>query len=204
MSLPLYAAFVAAAVVLMLIPGPNLALIVANTVSRGRRAGFATLAGTTAAMVPQLTLTCLGMNAIIVGAAEAFALLRWLGVVYLVYLAYRAFTAPDEDLADVAPQRLPLRRLALRGFLVSLSNPKTLFFFAAFFPQFVDPRAPAAPQLALLSATFLGLAAVLDSCWVLVAARVAGVLRGGGRWRHRLTGGALLGAGLGLALARKP
>jgi len=60
------------------------------------------------------------------------------------------------------------------------------------------------PQLALLSATFLGLAAVLDSCWVLVASRVADVLRAGGRWRYRLTGGALLGAGLGVALARKP
>jgi threonine/homoserine/homoserine lactone efflux protein len=204
MSLPLYAAFVAAAIVLMLIPGPNLALIVANTVSRGRPAGFATLAGTTAAMVPQLALTCLGMTALIAGAAEAFSALRWLGVAYLVYLAYRAFTAPDEDLGHVAPQRLPLRRLALRGFLVSLSNPKTLFFFAAFFPQFVDPRAAAAPQLALLCATFLGLALVLDSGWVLLAARVAGALRAGGRWRHRLTGGALLGAGLGLALARRP
>jgi threonine/homoserine/homoserine lactone efflux protein len=204
MSLPLYAAFVAAAIVLMLIPGPNLALIVANTVSRGRRAGFATLAGTTAAMVPQLALTSLGMTALIAGAAETFALLRWLGVVYLVYLAYRAFTAPNADLADVAPQRLPLHRLALRGFLVSLANPKTLFFFAAFFPQFVDPRAAAGPQLALLSATFLGLALVLDSGWVLLAARLAGVLRGSGRWRHRLTGGALLGAGLGLALAHKP
>ena len=204
MSLPLYAAFVAAAIVLILIPGPNLAVIVANTVSRGRRAGFATLAGTTAAMVPQLALTSLGMTALISGAAEAFAWLRWLGVAYLVYLAYRAFTAPDDDLGQVAPQRLPLRRLALRGFLVSLSNPKTLFFFAAFFPQFVDPRAPAAPQLALLCATFLGLAATLDSGWVLLAARLAGILNTGGRWRQRLTGGALLGAGLGLALARKP
>lgn len=204
MSPALYFTFVAAAAVLMLIPGPNLALIVANTISRGRRAGFATLAGTTAAMVPQLALTSLGMTALIAGAAQTFALLRWLGVAYLVYLAYRAFTAPDEDLAHVAPQKLPVRRLALRGFLVSMSNPKTLFFFAAFFPQFVDPRAPAAPQLALLSATFLGLALLLDSGWVLLAARAAGLLRGAGRWRHRLTGGALLGAGLGLALARKP
>jgi threonine/homoserine/homoserine lactone efflux protein len=91
----------------------------------------------------------------------------------------------------------------LRGFLVSLSNPKTLFFFAAFFPQFVDPHAPAAPQLALLSATFVALVLVVDSGWVLLAARVAGVLRGGGRWHRRLTGGAFLGAGLGLALAHK-
>jgi threonine/homoserine/homoserine lactone efflux protein len=203
MSLTLYAAFVAAVIVLCLIPGPNLALIVANSVSRGRRAGFATLAGTAGAMVPQLALTCFGMTALISGAAQTFALLRWLGVIYLVYLAYRAFTAPNEDLAQVAPQPLPLGRLALRGFLVSLSNPKTLFFFAAFFPQFVDPHAAAAPQLALLSATFLGVALTLDSGWVLLASRLAGALRGGGRWRHRLTGGALLGAGLGLALAHK-
>ena len=203
MSLSLYFAFVAATVVLLLIPGPNLALLVANTVSRGRSAGFATLAGTTAAMVPQLALTALGMSALIAGAAQAFSALRWLGVAYLVYLAYRAFTAPGEKLAVAAAQRQPLARLALRGFLVSLTNPKTLFFFAAFFPQFVDPAAPAAPQLALLSATFLGLAAVLDSGWILLAARLSRYLSGNGRWRRRLTGTALLGAGLGLALAHK-
>lgn len=203
MSLPLYAAFVAATVVLLLIPGPNLALLVANTLARGRSAGFATLAGTTGAMVPQLALTALGMSALMSGAAAAFGWLRWLGVAYLVYLAFRAFRAPGGDLARVLPQRQPLLKLALRGFLVSLSNPKTLFFFAAFFPQFVEPSAPAGPQIALLSATFLALAALLDSGWILLAARLSRYLRGGGRWRSRLTGGALLGAGLGLALAHK-
>src|SRR5438309_510502 len=108
MSLPLYAAFVAATVVLLLIPGPNLALLVANTLARGRRAGFATLAGTTSAMVPQLALTAFGMSALMAGAATAFSWLRWLGVAYLVYLAFRAFTAPDADLAHVAAQRQPL------------------------------------------------------------------------------------------------
>jgi len=203
MSLPLYAAFVAATVVLLLIPGPNLALLVATTLARGRRAGFATLAGTTGAMVPQLALTAFGMSALMSGAATAFAALRWLGVAYLVYLAFRAFTASTADLAAVAPQRKPLRLLALRGFLVSLSNPKTLFFFAAFFPQFVDPAAPAGPQLALLSVTFLALAALLDSGWIVLAARLSRHLSGGGRWRNRLTGGALLGASVGLALAHK-
>jgi threonine/homoserine/homoserine lactone efflux protein len=127
---------------LTLIPGPNVANTDANTISRGRRAAVATLTGTTVAMIPHLALTCLGMTAVIAGAAEAFALLCWLGVAYLIYRAYRAFTAPDEGLADVAPQRLRLRRLALRGFLVSLSNPKTLFFFAGFFPHFVNLAPP--------------------------------------------------------------
>jgi threonine/homoserine/homoserine lactone efflux protein len=204
MSLPLYATFVLAVVTLMLIPGPNVALIVANAMARGPRAGLATMAGTTAAMVPQLVLTGLGMSALVAGAAEVFALLRWLGVAYLGLLAYRAFTAPGGDLAAVAPQLQPLRRLFLRGFLVSLSNPKTLVFFAAFFPQFIAPAAPVGPQVMLLSATFVALAIVIDSGWVLLASRVGGALRMSGRLRNRLTGSLLLGAGLGLALARKP
>ncbi len=203
MTLPLYAAFCGAVIVLALIPGPNIALIAANTMARGRQAGFATLAGTAAAMVPQLVAAGLGMSALIAGAAQAFAALRWVGVAYLIWLGVRAFMTPADDLV-FAPQRLALRALALRGFLVSLSNPKTLFFFAAFFPQFIDPHAPVGPQVLLLSVTFLTLIVALDSGWVLLAARLAGVLRVGGRWRHRLTGGLLLGAGLGLALARKP
>ena len=204
MSLPLYAAFVLAVIALMLIPGPNVALIVANAMARGPRAGLATMAGTTAAMLPQLALTGLGMSALIAGAAEAFAILRWLGVAYLVFLAYRAFTAPADDLSGVAPERAPLRRLFLRGFLVSCSNPKTLVFIAAFFPQFIAPAAPVGPQVLMLSATFIALAVVIDSGWVLLASRVGGVLRMSGRLRNRLAGSLLLGAGLGLALARKP
>ena len=203
MSLPLYATFVLAVVALMLIPGPNVALIVANAISRGPRAGLATMAGTTAAMIPQLALTGLGMTALLAGLGEAFVWLRWLGVVYLVYLAWRAFTAPGDDLR-VAAERAPLRRLFLRGFFVSLSNPKTLVFFAAFFPQFLSPGAPAGPQVALLSATFVALAIVIDSGWVLLASRVGGALALSGRLRNRLTGAALIGASLGLALARKP
>jgi homoserine/homoserine lactone efflux protein len=204
MSLPLYATYVLAVIALMLIPGPNVALIVANALSRGPQAGLATMAGTSAAMIPQLVLTGLGLSALLAGAAEAFAVLRWLGVAYLVYLAYRAFTAPADDLSGIAAERAPLRRLFLRGFLVSSSNPKTLFFLAAFLPQFVEPSAPVGPQVFLLSATFVALAVCVDGLWVLLASHARGVLALSGRWRHRLTGGLLLGAGLGLALARKP
>jgi homoserine/homoserine lactone efflux protein len=203
MSPALYATFVLAVITLMLIPGPNVALIVANSIARGPRAGLATVMGTCAAMLPQLALTGLGMSALIAGAAQAFTWIRWLGVAYLLWLAFRAWTAPAGDLAMTADCR-PLRGLFLRGFLVSLSNPKTLFFFAAFFPQFLDAGAPMPKQIALLSLTFLLIAAIVDSGWALLAARVGGALRLSGRLRNRLTGGFLFGAGIGLALARKP
>ena len=203
MTPALYIAFVLAVVTLMLIPGPNVALIVANSIARGPRAGLATVAGTTAAMAPQLLATGLGMSALLNGLAEAFFYLRWLGVAYLIYLGLRAWTAPEANLTAVASPRQPYRALFLRGFFVSLSNPKTLVFFAAFFPQFMNPAAPLAPQIALLSASFLALALIVDSGWVFAAARVGGALRISGRLRNRLAGGFLIGAGLGLALVRR-
>jgi homoserine/homoserine lactone efflux protein len=204
MSLALYATFVLAVITLMLIPGPNVALIVANSIARGPRAGLATVAGTCAAMLPQLALTGLGMSALIAGAAQAFAWIRWIGVAYLLWLGFRAWTAPAGELATAGPDRRPLRRLFVRGFLVSLSNPKTLFFFAAFFPQFLDSGAPMPRQIALLSFTFLLIAAIVDSCWAMLSARAGRALKMSGRLRNRLTGGFLFGAGVGLALARKP
>jgi homoserine/homoserine lactone efflux protein len=203
MSPALYATFVLAVITLMLIPGPNVALIVANSIARGPRAGLATVMGTCAAMLPQLALTGLGMSALIAGAAQAFAWIRWIGVIYLLWLGFRAWTAPAGDLATAADRR-PLRGLFVRGFLVSLSNPKTLFFFAAFFPQFLDAGAPMPRQIALLSLTFLLIAAIVDSAWALLSARAGRALKMSGRLRNRLTGGFLFGAGVGLALARKP
>ncbi len=154
-------------------------------------------------MIPQLALTGLGMSAWLAGAAHAFAVLRWLGVAYLVWLALRAFTAPERELT-AGFERRTLGALFWRGFFVSSTNPKTLFFCAAFFPQFMDPQRPLAPQFALLAATFVGLAALVDSGWAFLAGRVGGALKVSGKVRNRLTGGFLLGAGLGLALARRP
>lgn len=202
MSFSLYAAFIAAVVALMLIPGPNVALIVANALSRGPRAGFATVAGTWSAMLPQLALVNLGMGALLAGAAAAFGWLRWLGVAYLVWLAFRAFTAPADDPATGAKAQ-PYRALFWRGFFVSLANPKTLFFYAAFFPQFLDAHLAIAPQLLALSLTFLAISALVDTGWVLLAGRIGGAARISGRLRNNLTGGLLLGAGVGLGLMRK-
>ncbi len=201
--LDLYLAFIAATTVLMLIPGPNVALIVANSVAYGTRFGLLTVAGTSAAMVAQLALTALGLAAVLGALGALFQWLRWVGVAYLLVLGIRQWRAAPVDLTRTAPQPRSARDIFLRGMLVSLTNPKTLFFYGAFFPQFIDASRDVAAQVLTLSATFLLLAVALDGGWAVLAGRARGFLAGRGRLRNRLSGGLLIGAGLGLALARR-
>ncbi len=204
MSFELYLAFVAATVVLILIPGPNVALIVANSVAHGARHGLVTVAGTSAAMVIQLTLTILGLSGFLSLLAGWFEWVRWLGVAYLLYLGLTALMAPTSDLTRVKAANVPAAKMFFRGFVVSLTNPKTLLFYSAFLPQFVSPGADATAQLMILAATFLAIAVLLDSGWALLASRARGVLALNGRLRNRITGTFLISAAAGLALARKP
>ena len=204
MSLDLYLAFVAASAVLILIPGPNVALIVANSVAHGTRFGLLTVAGTSSAVVVHLALTVLGATAILSFLAASFDWLRWAGVIYLVCLGVRAWRAPAVDLAGTEAQARSVKLIFGRGFLVGLTNPKTLLFYGAFLPQFVTPGPTVADQLLLLAATFLVEATVLDGLWAVLAGRLRKLLRTHVRLRNRLTGSLLVGAGLGLALARRP
>jgi homoserine/homoserine lactone efflux protein len=203
MHLDLYLGFVAASAVLILLPGPNVSLIVANSIAHGTRYGLLTVAGTSLAIALQLVLTVLGLTATLGVLAGWFEWIRWIGVVYLLCLGVRHWTAAAVDLTHIRPQPRSFRAIAVRGFLISLTNPKTLLFYGAFFPQFVSHDAPIAPQIALLSLTFLGIAASLDTGWALLAGRVRGVLAIRGRLRNRLSGGFLIGAGIGLALAHR-
>ena len=199
----LYLAFVAATVLLMLIPGPNVALIVANSVAYGTRFGLLTLAGTASAMVVQLALVTLGAAAILGTLGAWLDWLRWLGVAYLVVIGVRQWRAAPVDLTRTRPEPRSPRAIYLRGLLVSLTNPKTLLFYGAFFPQFLTPDHDLRAQVLLLSVTFVALALLLDGGWALLAGRARGFLAGRGRLRNRLSGGLLIGAGLGLALARR-
>jgi homoserine/homoserine lactone efflux protein len=196
-------AFILATTVLMLLPGPNVALIVANSVAWGTRYGLLTVAGTAAAMVVQLGLTAFGMTAALGALAAWFEWLRWLGVAYLLWLGIRQWRAPPVDLIRTPPQPRSARAIALRGFLVSLTNPKTLLFYGAFFPQFINLDHPVLPQVALLSAVFLALALLLDGGWAMLAGRARFLLASRGRLRNRLSGGLLICAGVGVALARR-
>lgn len=202
MSAELYLAFVAATVVLMLIPGPNMALIMANSVAHGARYGLVTLAGTTSATVVQLLAVSLGMASLLEAFGGWLEWVRWAGVAYLLYLGVRAWRAAPVDLTT-APESRHARAIFARGLLVSLANPKTLLFYGAFLPQFITPGVGVGWQLGVLSATVLVTAVVVDSGWALLAGRFRGVLAARGRLRNRLTGGFLIAAGVGLASARR-
>jgi homoserine/homoserine lactone efflux protein len=203
-ALDVLLAFVAATALLMVIPGPNVALIVANSVAHGTRFGLLTVAGTASGVVVQLALTVLGASAALDFLAASFDLLRWAGVIYLVWLGIAAWRAPLVDLTQVRPQARSARAIYLRGLLVCLTNPKTLLFCGAFLPQFVTPGPDATRQLVLLALTFFAVSTVLDSLWAILAGRLRSLLVARAKLRNRVTGGLLVGAGLGLALARKP
>ena len=195
-------AFVLAVAVLMLIPGPNVALIVANSLAYGARWGVLTVLATSTASMLQLGLVALGMASLIGELGAWFDWIRWVGVAYLVFLGIQQWRAPPADLGAVRPQPRSLARIFGRAIAVSLTNPKTLLFYAAFFPQFVSASAPAGPQLVVLAGIYLLVALALDSAWALMAARLRGVFRTRARLPNRASGAVLIGAGVGLALSR--
>ena len=200
----LYLAFAAASLMLALMPGPNVAVIISNSVAYGPRYGLLTVAGTSSAMIPQLLVVTLGLAGVLEFMSHWFEVLRWIGVAYLLYLGIEAIRAPAANLVAAKAEPRSARAIYTKGLLVSLTNPKTLLFFGAFLPQFVDPSQNAVGQLALLSLTFLLLCTMVDMTWALAAGRARPLLIRAGRWTNRITGGVLITAAAALALARKP
>ncbi len=203
-SLDLYLGFVAAAVALIAMPGPNTTLIVGNAIAYGTSKGLVTLAGTCTALVIQLVVIDFGLEETVQVMATWFDRLRWLGVAYLVYLGLREWLT-KADAGGAEPAAVTHGSLYGRGLVVCLSNPKTLAFFAAFLPQFVDRTQPVLPQLVILSVTFMILAALGDGIFCLLAGRIRPWIVGPrfARLRHRVSGTCLLACGVALALVRR-
>ena len=200
----LYLGFVLVTLILGCIPGPNVALIMANSIAHGSRHGLATVAGTLSAQVIQLIAVALGLTALLQGLGAWFAVIRWAGVGYLLYLGIRQWRAAPVDLSRVrAGAEMPLRAKLPRAAAVSLTNPKVLLFLGALFPQFVSTAHPLLPQVALLAVTFLIVMGLVDSGWALLAGRLRGLLGRHGRLRNRLSGGMLMAAACGLALVHQ-
>lgn len=202
----LYIAFVFATIVMILIPGPSIMLTVGHALTHGWRKALATVAGATAGVGVQLAVALVGLTSLMLFLAEWFEIVRWAGVGYLVYMGIKAWRAPvDNADSDGAAPSGNGRSLFLQGLIVTLPNPKSLIFFAAFFPQFVDPAADPLVQSAIIGVTFLAIAFVFTAVWALAADRARRLFRGprAARIRNRLTGSLFIGAGLGLALARR-
>ena len=188
-----------ATAILVMIPGPNVALIVANSIRHGFRAGTTTALGVTIGNAIQLLLVVVGMAAIIQFAAEALSWIRWAGVAYLVYLGIRTWNEPAGDLTSV--KATPA--VFWKAVVIAAINPKTLLFIAAFLPQFVVVDAGPIGHPATIGAIFLAVLLAGDIIWALMADSARTVLDRYASARNRITGGFLVAAGAGLALARK-
>ncbi|MGR3435068.1 MAG: LysE family translocator [Shimia sp.] len=172
MAFDLWSAFVAASVALLLLPGPTVLLVLSYALTQGRRVAVASALAVAAGDLIAMTVSLVGLGALMAGSALAFAIVKWLGALYLLYLGLRmllsARTAPEMQTprtAEVTGPGQVFRHLML----VTALNPKGIGFFVAFVPQFIRPDVAFAPQAGILIATFVGLAALNALAYALAA-----------------------------------
>jgi len=198
----LYFAYIAACIAIIAVPGPNVTVIIANSLRYGTRAGLASVAGTQVGLAVMLLVLGFGLEQIAEHLAVVFEIVRWLGAAYLVWLGVRLWRSNGDLVAGEAVR--PARGFFWQGFVVLLSNPKVLLFFGAFIPQFVNPAGDAFAQTIVLGVTFMVVATVLDAAYALAAGSAGSWLTTTRvRLVERLSGSFLIAGGLWLALTRR-
>jgi len=199
-------AFAIAAVVLAITPGPGIAYVVARTVAGGRSEGLASCFGTGIGGLLHVLAAALGLSLIVAQSAVVFALVKYLGAAYLIYLGVRLLLRKDQQFKVEAVPSQGVRRTLFEGIVVEALNVKTALFFLAFLPQFVSPSEPFVPQLVLLGSICVALNTLVDILAVFGADRLlkSGTARAArARLLTRVSGVTMLGLGAYLALARR-
>jgi threonine/homoserine/homoserine lactone efflux protein len=201
MNWHLFSGFLLITIVLLLTPGPIVTLVISTGATKGVRAALTTVAGTSIGNALLIAAIALGLHWVLVHALYLFEL-RWAGVAYLVWLGVRAWRTARAPQEVPTPGHVHLRQ----GLLVALSNPKTIAFFSAFLPQFVDPTLPAGRQLMVMCVVTVLLASVSDSCWAIAAGlgRAWFMRPQRARMLARASALTLIGGGIWLSLARRP
>jgi threonine/homoserine/homoserine lactone efflux protein len=199
------ALFAAAAVALLVIPGPAVLYIVAQSIEHGRGAGLVSMLGVQVGGLVHVAAAALGLSALLVRSAVAFDVVRYAGAAYLIFLGLRKLLRRErfETTGERPPRRLD--RLFAQGIVVNVLNPKTALFFFAFLPQFADvSKGSVGLQIALLGVLFILIAVVSDGMYALAAGTAAGWLRGSPRFLRAerwISGTVLLGLGVTTALS---
>lgn len=178
-------------------PGPSQILMISNSLRHGVRPSLMTAAGDLSANALQMTAAAFGLAAVVVASQDALGLVKWAGVAYLLWIGVRTLRG-GRGSADPRGRAAPRRRdLYRQGFLTSAANPKAVVFFAALFPQFIDPAVAIWPQLLILGATYIAVDGTLLVLWGGVASRALGFLRARSRLLDRISGSLMiLAAGL--------
>lgn len=201
-----FAAFLLAAIVLAVTPGPGIAYVIARTAAGGRAEGLASCAGTGLGGLVHVVAAAFGVSVLIAESAIAFNLLKYVGAAYLVYLGIRMLLRKESEFEITQVQAQGARRAFREGVLIEALNVKTALFFLAFLPQFVSPGWPLVPQLVVMGVICVILNTAVDVVAVFAADRVlrSGAARAArAKLLNRTSGLTMLGLGAYLALARR-
>ncbi len=204
-----YLLFVGASLVLVLIPGPDMAYILGRAVAQGRKAGLLAALGVNAGAYVHLVAAVTGLSAVLMASAVAFSVMKWVGAAYLVWIGVRAIASAAKATAAAEPtlRGRSARAIFWQGFLSDAMNPKVAIFYLAFLPQFVEPAAGhPLRQLLVLGLTVNMVALPVNALLVLAAARLTRSMRGSRRlaaWSQRVLGATFIGLGARLALERR-
>jgi threonine/homoserine/homoserine lactone efflux protein len=199
--------FGAAALALIVVPGPAVLYIVAQSIDRGRLAGFVSALGVAVGGLVHVTAAAIGLSSLLVSSATAFNVVKYAGAGYLIGLGlWTILRRPDEPAVEI-PKERKLSRRFWQGVVVNVLNPKTALFFFAFLPQFVDPeKGSAALQIGVLGLLFVLLAVASDSMWALAAGTASERLRGNRRFlgiQRYVSGSVFCGLGALTAVAKR-
>jgi threonine/homoserine/homoserine lactone efflux protein len=200
-----WAAFFTAAFLLTLSPGPDIAFIFGQTVKGGRKSGFAAMFGIWGGTIGHVILAVVGLSAILSASATAFAMVKWVGVAYLVWLGLVALRSRGGSfISETVQVDTSSSRIFWQGALIALLNPKVAIFFLAFLPQFVVPDAgPTWAQVCLHGFLLICVSAFVEPPLVLVGVRLTARLRNNprlGQWIDRSVGVLFIALGMRLAL----
>ena len=199
--------FSVAALALIVVPGPAVLYIVAQSIDRGRLAGVVSALGVAVGGLVHVTAATIGLSSLLVSSATAFTVVKYVGAAYLVAMGLWTIARRRVEEPASAPSERRLRRRFWQGVVVNVLNPKTALFFLAFLPQFVDPGSgSAAAQLAVLGLVFVVLAVASDCLWALAAGTASERLRGNRRFlavQRYVSGGVFVGLGALTAAAKR-
>jgi threonine/homoserine/homoserine lactone efflux protein len=205
MAIEIWLAFVAASAVLLLIPGPTILLVVSYALGQGWRAALPMAIGVALGDFTAMTLSMIGVGALLAASATAFTILKWVGAAYLVYLGIRLWRAGGTLAASPAQDTASAAKMLGHAWLVTALNPKGITFFVAFLPQFLDPMGDVMLQLSIFCATFIAMAFANVFGYALAASRARKAFAGPRTMTivNRTGACALIGAGIGsVALSR--
>lgn len=204
MTLETWLAFVAASSILLIIPGPTILLVVSYALGQGWRTALPMAVGVALGDFTAMTLSLLGIGALLAASATVFTVLKWVGAAYLVYLGIKLFRAGGTLSAEPRTDVASSAKVMAHAWLVTALNPKSITFFVAFLPQFLDRHGDFWTQMLIFETTFLVLAFANAFGYALVAARAREVVRNPRAIRmfNRAGGSLLVGAGIATVALR--